>query len=169
MEVRRQRVAAPSGTPVLRYATAPTMALAGMARIAAVHFGTPREIWSAHCTRAGISRREYDEYMSGATQASGLTMQEPLTFDEPVLLSSLQAVGAFHPPWSYRYLRSEDLRQATEASPFASSPALVADRTGRRLTRDAVRTSLMVTVRICPEAGRDSRNRPSRSPLRPDG
>lgn len=121
VEVRRQRVAAPSGTPVLLYATAPTMALVGMARIAAVHVGSPREIWSAHRTRAGISRREYDDYMSGATQASGLTMQEPLTFEEPVPLSSLRAVGAFHPPQSYRYLRGDDLRHVAEAGPLAGS------------------------------------------------
>lgn len=36
--------------------------------------------------------------MSGATQASGLTLQEPMSFGEPVPLSSLRAVGAFHPP-----------------------------------------------------------------------
>lgn len=41
VEVRRQRVAAPSGTPVLLYATAPTMALVGMALIASVHVAPP--------------------------------------------------------------------------------------------------------------------------------
>lgn len=39
VEVRRQRVAVPSGTPVLLDATAPPMALVGMARIAAVQLG----------------------------------------------------------------------------------------------------------------------------------
>lgn len=121
VEVRRQRVAAPSGTAVLLYATAPTMALVGMARIAAVHVAPPRKIWSAHRAGTGISRREYDEYMSGATHASGLTLQEPVTFDEPVPLSSLRAVGAFHPPQSYRYLRGDDLRQVTEAAPKAGA------------------------------------------------
>ncbi|MFF7778194.1 ASCH domain-containing protein [Streptomyces tanashiensis] len=70
VEVRRQRVAAPPGTPVLLYATAPTMAIVGMARIASVQVASPREVWSASRASAGISRREYDEYMSGATQAS---------------------------------------------------------------------------------------------------
>lgn len=121
VEVRRQRVAAPPGTPVLLYATAPTMALVGMARIVAVHVGSPREIWSAHRKRAGISRREYDDYMRGATQASGLTMQEPLPFDEPVPLSSLRAVGTFHPPQSYRYLRGDDLHHVAEAAPLAGT------------------------------------------------
>ncbi|MFC8082367.1 ASCH domain-containing protein [Streptomyces sp. NPDC057340] len=57
VEVRRQRVAAPAGTPVLLYATAPTMALVGMARIASVRVGSPKEVWSAHRTQTGITRR----------------------------------------------------------------------------------------------------------------
>ncbi|WP_158687551.1 hypothetical protein [Streptomyces sp. AA1529] len=44
-----------------------------------------------------------------------------MTFDEPVLLSSPRAVGACQRPQSYRYSRIEDLRQATEASPFTSA------------------------------------------------
>lgn len=121
VEVRRQRVAAPPGTPVLLYATAPTMALVGMAHIAAVQVGTPRQVWSAARARTGISRREYDQYMSGATQASGITLKEPVTFDEPVPLAALRAAGTFHPPQSYRYLKAEDLRQVTAAAPVADA------------------------------------------------
>ncbi|MFF8951918.1 ASCH domain-containing protein [Streptomyces sp. NPDC014940] len=115
VEVRRQRVAAPPGTPVLLYATAPTMALVGMARIAAVHVASPKEVWSAHRAQTGITRREYDAYMSGATQASGLTLEAPLSFDEPVTLGALRAAGTFHPPQSYRYMKSDDLRKVAAA------------------------------------------------------
>jgi predicted transcriptional regulator len=121
VEVRRQRVAAPPGTPVLLYATAPTMALVGMARIASVHVASPREVWSVHCAQTGITRREYDAYMSGAAQASGLTLEDPVTFDEPVPLSALRARGAFHPPQSYRYMKSDDLRQVAEAGPVVGT------------------------------------------------
>ncbi|MEV7465899.1 ASCH domain-containing protein [Streptomyces kronopolitis] len=121
VEVRRQRVAAPPGTTVVLYATAPTMALVGLARIAAVKVGSPREVWSAHRSQTGISRREFDEYMSGATQASGLTLEEPQPFEEPVPLSALRAAGTFHPPQSYRYLKGEMLRQVAEASPSAGT------------------------------------------------
>ncbi|KOG90187.1 hypothetical protein ADK38_10105 [Streptomyces varsoviensis] len=117
VEVRRQRVAAPRGTTVVLYATSPTMALVGLARIAAVSVGSPREVWRAHRSRTGISRGEFDAYMSGATQASGLTLEAPQPFDEPVPLSALRAAGTFHPPQSYRYLQGEALRQGAEASP----------------------------------------------------
>ncbi|WP_234336000.1 ASCH domain-containing protein [Streptomyces sp. NRRL S-920] len=121
VEVRRQRVAAPPGTPVLLYATAPTMALVGMACIAAVHVASPREVWSTHRARTGITRREYDAYMSGATQASGITLEDPVSFAEPVPLGTLRAAGTFHPPQSYRYLKSDDLQQVAEVAPTASA------------------------------------------------
>ncbi len=117
VEVRRQRVAAPPGTPVLLYATAPTMAIVGMARIASVQVASPREVWTASRTSAGISRREYDEYMSGATRASGLSLEEPITFGAPVSLAALRTSGSFHPPQSYRYLTGDDLRKVAAAAP----------------------------------------------------
>lgn len=53
VEVRRQRVAAPSGIPVLLYATAPTMAIVGMARIASVQVASPARFgWPAARARA---------------------------------------------------------------------------------------------------------------------
>ncbi|MFE7114191.1 ASCH domain-containing protein [Streptomyces sp. NPDC057654] len=119
VEVRRQRVAAPPGTTVVLYATSPTMALVGLARIAAVSVGSPREVWRAHRSRTGISRKEFDAYMSGATQASGITLEAPEPFDEPVPLTALRAAGTFHPPQSYRYFQEEALRQVAEASPAA--------------------------------------------------
>ncbi|MFF7442135.1 ASCH domain-containing protein [Streptomyces sp. NPDC008122] len=121
VEVRRQRVAAPPGTPVLLYATAPTMAIVGMARIASVQVASPREVWSASRASAGISRREYDEYMSGATRASGLSLEEPIIFEDPVPLAALRASGPFHPPQSYRYLTGEDLRKVAAAAPGAGT------------------------------------------------
>ncbi|GGV03930.1 hypothetical protein GCM10010275_49100 [Streptomyces litmocidini] len=121
VEVRRQRVAAPPGTPVLLYATAPTMAIVGMARIASVQVASPREVWSVSRMSAGISRREYDEYMTGATQASGLALEEPVTFEDPVPLAALRASGSFHPPQSYRYLTSEDLRKVVEVAPMTAA------------------------------------------------
>ncbi|MFD5319202.1 ASCH domain-containing protein [Streptomyces sp. NPDC127098] len=117
VEVRRQRVAAPPGTVVLLYATAPTMAVVGTVRIASVQVAPPRQVWSAHRARTGISRREYNEYMSGATMASGLALEDPSSFSEPVPLSDLRAVGAFHPPQSYRYLKEEELRRVVQAAP----------------------------------------------------
>lgn len=121
VEVRRQCVASPPGTPVLLYATAPTMAIVGMARLSSIQVASPREVWSASRTRAGISRREYDAYMRGATQASGLTLEDPVTFEEPVRLDALRAAGSFHPPQSYRYMTRDDLRRVATAAPTTNA------------------------------------------------
>lgn len=69
--------------------------------------------------------------MDGAAQASGLTLEDPVSFDEPVSLSALRAAGTFHPPQSYRYLSSADLFQVSEAGPAVGSAL-------RRVLPDAV-------------------------------
>ncbi|MFF3689993.1 ASCH domain-containing protein [Streptomyces sp. NPDC002187] len=121
VEVRRQRVAVPVGTPVMLYATAPTMALVGTARVSAVHIAPPADVWSAHHSATAISREEFDDYMSGASQASAITLEAPTRITDPVPLSALRATADFHPPQSYRYLAGDDLRHMTETYPAADT------------------------------------------------
>ncbi|WP_394425939.1 hypothetical protein [Streptomyces sp. SGAir0957] len=44
-----------------------------------------------------------------------------MSFDEPVTLSALRAAGTFHPPQSYRYLKTAELRQVSAAGPTVGS------------------------------------------------
>lgn len=78
VELRRQRVAVPPGTPVIIYATSPTMALTGTARLIDVDTAAPGGIWRRHRTACGISRSEYTAYMEGASQASALLLGSPV-------------------------------------------------------------------------------------------
>ncbi|WP_338895652.1 hypothetical protein WBG99_07940 [Streptomyces sp. TG1A-60] len=55
--------------------------------------------------------------MSGATQASGLSLEEAITFETRVPLAALRASGSLHPSQSHRYLTGEDLRKVAEAPP----------------------------------------------------
>ncbi|WP_371801128.1 hypothetical protein [Streptomyces sp. NBC_01732] len=59
--------------------------------------------------------------MSGATQASDLSLEEPITFEDPVSLAALRASGTVHPPQSYRYLTGEDLRKVAVAAPTSGA------------------------------------------------
>jgi predicted transcriptional regulator len=111
VELRRQRVAVPPGTPVIIYATSPVMALTGAARLTSVDTADPGQIWRRHRTACGISRAEYSAYMDGASQASALLLSSPRPLSSPVSLDHLRATGAFHPPQSYRYLTPQLLRQ----------------------------------------------------------
>ncbi|WP_316745453.1 ASCH domain-containing protein [Streptomyces sp. MK7] len=111
VELRRQRVAVPPGTPVIIYATSPVMALTGTARLTGVDTAAPGPIWRRHHTSCGISKAEYTAYMDGATHASALLLEAPRPLSSPVPLDHLRATSAFHPPQSYRYLTTEALQQ----------------------------------------------------------
>ncbi|MFE0420757.1 ASCH domain-containing protein [Streptomyces tendae] len=111
VELRRQRVTAPPGTPVIIYATSPVMALTGTARLTGVDTAAPGQIWRWHKAACGISKAEYTRYMDGATHASALLIDHPHPLTSTVPLAHLRAASAFHPPQSYRYLTQEALRE----------------------------------------------------------
>ncbi|MEV6742434.1 ASCH domain-containing protein [Streptomyces sp. NPDC051104] len=111
VELRRQRVAVPAGTPVIIYATSPVMALTGTARLTAVDSAPPAQLWRRHKAACGLSKAEYTRYMDGATQASALLLDHPRPLSSTVPLAHLRATSAFHPPQSYRYLTQEALRE----------------------------------------------------------
>ncbi|WP_232838648.1 hypothetical protein [Streptomyces geranii] len=121
MELRRQRVAVPPGTPVVLYATSPVMALVGTARVARVDTASPAEVWKQHRAETGISRAEYDTYMDGAAQASALLLESPERLQEPVPLAHLRAGGTFHPPQSYRYIAEDVLRDLVAGHAMANA------------------------------------------------
>ncbi|MFJ1874146.1 ASCH domain-containing protein [Streptomyces chartreusis] len=114
VELRRQRVAVPPGTPVIIYATSPVMALTGTARLTGVDTAAPGQIWRRHRTTCGISRTEYTAYMEGAAHASALLLDSARALSSPVPLDHLRATRAFHPPQSYRYLTHQDLQQLVD-------------------------------------------------------
>ena len=109
VELRRQRVAVPEGTPVVLYATSPVMALMGTARVSNVETASPPSIWRRHRLRCGINRAEYDTYMDGAAQASALILTAPQALSRAVPLAHLRTAGGFHPPQSYRYATCQEL------------------------------------------------------------
>lgn len=109
VELRRQRVAVPPGTPVIIYATSPVMALLGTARLTSVDTATPAQVWRRHRAACGINRTEYTAYMDGATHASALVLHSPSPLSSTVPLAHLRRTGAFHPPQSYRYLTQDAL------------------------------------------------------------
>ena len=111
VELRRQRVAVPPGTPVIIYATSPVMALTGTARLTSVDTATPEQIWRRHRTTCGIDKAEYTAYMDGAAHASALLLDSPRPLSSPVPLGHLRATSTFHPPQSYRYLTPQALQQ----------------------------------------------------------
>ncbi|MGI5225731.1 ASCH domain-containing protein [Actinoallomurus sp. CA-142502] len=119
VEIRRKRPSAKPGTLVIIYATIPTGAVIGTARVVDTHTGDPCEVWSQHHADIDLSREEFYGYLSGASKASALVLSDVERLERPVSLAELRATVPFHPPQGYRYLTPDTLRQILNGSPEA--------------------------------------------------
>lgn len=115
-ELRRQRVNAPPGTPVILYSSSPVMAVVGTARIAAIHTCSPDQAWQQYRRRLGLTRDEFDTYLDGSSIACVLELTAVQTLDSPLPLHQLRRTATFQPPQSYRYLSADDPAALRELS-----------------------------------------------------
>ncbi|MEV4352955.1 hypothetical protein [Nonomuraea sp. NPDC049625] len=86
------------------YTTAPVAALTGTAKILGISEGSPDEIWERHGSELGLSREEFDVYLTGAATAYALMLSDPRRLSEPLPLRELREKASFHPPQSFRYM-----------------------------------------------------------------
>jgi predicted transcriptional regulator len=117
VELRRRRIAALPGTSVILYATCPTKAVVGTARIARTVVCRPETAWRDHAISLGLERHEFDGYLAGATSACLLFLEKAEWLESPLSLAELRLTPSFRPPQSYRYVSRGD-------------PAAIRDLTG---------------------------------------
>jgi predicted transcriptional regulator len=110
VEVRRRRVQARPGTRVIIYASNPTMAVVGTARLLVALTYDPDAAWASHERGLGLHRHEFDAYLAGS-KACLLLLDEVTSLDTPISLDELRRSGDFRPPQSYRYLSPSDPEQ----------------------------------------------------------
>lgn len=108
VELRRTRVSATPGTMIIIYASSPVMSVVGTATLAAVHTAKASTLWRKHRLHLGLTRREFDDYLSGTETASCLSVTDPQRLDNPLQLAWLRGHATFQPPQSYRYLAPGD-------------------------------------------------------------
>jgi predicted transcriptional regulator len=108
VELRRRPVNAPPRTPIILYASSPTMAIVGTARLREVHILTPDAAWVQHSRSLALSRREFDAYLDGSVYAYLLVLHRACTLNEPLTLRDLRQEGSFQPPQSFRYVAPSD-------------------------------------------------------------
>jgi predicted transcriptional regulator len=120
-EVRRQRPSATPGTPVIIYATKPRAAVIGTAHIDQVCDGTPAVLWDEYQHLMGITRREYDHYLHGASVACLLLLGDARHLTHPLTLDDLRETADFQPPRSYRYVNHSALRTLVNGHPAGTS------------------------------------------------
>lgn len=120
-EIRRQRPAVHSGTLVIIYATKPVGALVGTARILDISSGNPIDIWERHHLSTGVTKTEYDTYLSGAQTAYLLFLHRVQRLEPLLTLEQIRSATAFQPPQSYRYLNQKMLNSIVNGHPESHS------------------------------------------------
>jgi predicted transcriptional regulator len=108
VEVRRTPVRALPGTLVVLYATAPTSAVVGTARLVEVQTLPTAAAWERHHGTLGLSRPEFDDYCAGIATAHLLVLRDAAAVEPPMALDDLRRDIPFRPPRSFRYLRGND-------------------------------------------------------------
>lgn len=107
VELRRRWVRAAPGTPVIIYASTPTMAVVGTARLGQVVVSEPNAAWQRHHPALGLERGEFDQYLGGR-MACLLMLEDVASLASPLPLRRLREDGPFRPPQSYRYVSAAD-------------------------------------------------------------
>ena len=120
VELRRRPVNARPDTPIILYASSPTMAIVGTARLRDVQVLTPDAAWQAHHRSLGLTRSEFDAYLDGTSRAHLLLLHRVCTLNEPLPLRTLRQEGRFQPPQSFRYVAASDPAPLHELIPATS-------------------------------------------------
>lgn len=108
VELRRRAINAQPGTPILLYASSPTRAIVGTARIREVQHLTPDDAWREYHNCLALARSEFDAYLDGSPRAHLLLLRRVCVLNEPLCLHQLRQDGRFQPPQSFRYVVPSD-------------------------------------------------------------
>lgn len=120
-EIRRQRPGILPGTPVIIYATKPLAAVIGMASIDRVCAGAPADLWDQFHQHMGVTREEFNQYLSGLTTAYLLLLSGARRLNSPLTLDDMRESANFQPPRSYRYVNHSSLRALVNGHPAGAS------------------------------------------------
>lgn len=107
-ELRRRPINAQPGSRVILYASAPTMAIVGTARLKKVEAAEPAEAWSRYHDRLALAESEFYAYLDGSDHAYLLHLTRINCLDRPLELKELRRTGGFQPPQSFRYIAPSD-------------------------------------------------------------
>lgn len=109
-ELRNRRVAAGPGAIVILYATSPTKAVVGTARLMEIRWCEPAAAWDDASASLGLAKEAFDEYTAGRQTVSLLFLGNVTALDVPLPLADLRKGHDFQPPQSYRYVAAADPR-----------------------------------------------------------
>jgi predicted transcriptional regulator len=132
VELRRSKIRAIQGTPLLLYSSTPVKAVVGVARIARIEEAAPEHLWAELGRSTGVTRDEFDTYFDGVDIGYGLHLTGVHRLPQPISLTALRDLG-LEPPQSFRYLSGNQQHQLVRSaglSPVGSSEAAPPDHEG---------------------------------------
>lgn len=104
-EFRRTKPRVQVGQPVILYASSPTMAIVGTARVESVTSGSPTWLWHQFRDVGGIGRDRLREYFRGAQQGHAICLGCVAPLESAMTLASIRgALPGFQPPQAFIYL-----------------------------------------------------------------
>ena len=105
VELRRTCPRVKEDDLVLVYVSSPVKALVGFLKVSHIIKETPEKLWLLVGSHAGVSKREFENYYSGASVGFGLYIDRVRRLKKPVSLEQLKARWpGFLAPQSYRYV-----------------------------------------------------------------
>lgn len=117
VECRKSSIGLRPGAFVYLYATAPSKAIQGHARIAQINEGSPNEMWEKHGHKAGVAEADFFSYYRTAKKAVLLALADIAVCERAVSLATLREMQpGFSPPQTARRL----------GPAFSSLPSLIA-------------------------------------------
>lgn len=114
VELRRRFDIGATGSRLLIYATLPTAAVIGHARIERIECLNVEEIWQKYGAAASISEDAFSRYFDGVETGCVLVLEKAERFSRPVPLSEMRAHHRITPPQSYVFLKDEVHRALIE-------------------------------------------------------
>ncbi len=110
VELRRILPRIAKGDLVLVYVSSPVKAVMGAFTVDQVIDQRPEALWRMVEGKAGLTRREFKAYFSGASRGCGIFFTDVLSLQKPVTLQSLrERWPAFQPPQGYCYLAQREM------------------------------------------------------------
>lgn len=99
VELRRRSMHVSPGATVWMYAKLPVGSIVGHAKVQSVDSSSPAQLWRRYGSVSGLSKQEFFDYFSGASQGVALVLREKTRLKNPLTLESIRQVDeGFQPP-----------------------------------------------------------------------
>lgn len=98
------------GALVLIYVSSPVQSLAGAFKVEEIIAKPLGELWNLVQDKAGVTKKEFDEYFQGVDTGIGIFFNEVWSLDEPIKIRDWVEQGiSFQPPQGFRYATIDEL------------------------------------------------------------